>query len=297
MSAPAHIYRVTAQIPVAAADALATALEPHLDSIAWTWPEGGTLAQVTGFAAGPPDEGALAIASAAAAAALGVAPPDVEVAAIAVRDWVLDNRKDFPPIVAGRFFIHGRDFRETPPPGLIPLRVPQGVAFGTGDHATTRGCLMALSQLRGRPWRSVLDLGCGTAILAMGAARLCPAAGMIVASDVDARAIGVAAENLRANRLHHRVRLAVARGYAASAMRGRHFDLILANILARPLIRMAPALDRHLAPGGVAVLSGLLATDANRVMSAHMAQGLALFHRIELDGWTTLVMAKRGGRV
>lgn len=287
--APSHIYRVTAALPKAAADAVATTLEPHLDSVGWRAEESDATAHVTGFASGPPDEQKLVTAVRITADALGIDPPDLEVARIEVRDWVVDNLKDFPPMVAGRFFIHGAHYDGDVPGGLTGLRVPPGAAFGTGDHGSTKGCLLAIDGFR-TGFRRVLDMGCGSGILAIAAAKRWANAERIIAADVDDRAVEVASNNVRANGVSQSIELTVSRGYRHPLVRQTTYDLILANILARPLCRMAGDLAAHLAPGGTAVLAGLMTHDANRVMVAHRYHGLALAKRLDIDGWTTLVL-------
>ncbi len=225
-----------------------------------------------------------------AAAALGVAPPEVVVEALPEADWLAENRKDFSPLRVGRFFIHGADARERAPPGAIALEVAAATAFGTGRHATTRGCLIALDRLAGRHRvRRALDMGCGTGVLAIAVARIWGAP--VVAVDLDAEAVRVARGNARVNGVADLVSVVRGDGYAAPPV-ARHapYDLVTANLLARPLRAMAPDLAARLAPGGVAVLSGLLRGEAVAVTAAHRAQGLRPGDRIDRGDWTTLVM-------
>lgn len=225
-----------------------------------------------------------------AAAALGVAPPEIVVEPLPETDWLAENRKDFSPLRVGRFFIHGADAREPAPPGAIALQVEAATAFGTGRHASTRGCLIALDRLAGRQRvRRALDMGCGTGVLAIAVARIWGAS--VVAVDLDPEAVRVARGNARVNGVEDLVSVVRGDGYAAAPV-ARHapYDLITANLLARPLRAMAPDLAARLAAGGVAVLSGLLRGEAVAVTAAHRAQGLRPGDRIDRGDWTTLVM-------
>jgi ribosomal protein L11 methyltransferase len=209
------------------------------------------------------------------------------------KDWVAESRKALPPISAGRFYLHGSHVKGPVPRGRIALEIDAGAAFGTGRHETTRGCLLAMDRLarQGRRIRKVLDMGCGTGVLALAAAKLWPE--IVLAADNDPDAVRVARENVGVNALAGRVRVIRSAGYGATAIRrAAPFDLILANILARPLCRMAPSLARHLAPGGRAVLSGLLTSQALEVLQAHAQCGLALDFQRALGNWSVLVLRR-----
>ncbi|HUH85571.1 MAG TPA: 50S ribosomal protein L11 methyltransferase [Stellaceae bacterium] len=208
------------------------------------------------------------------------------------RDWLAENQASFSPLAAGRYFVHGSHYRDGAPAGRIALVIDAATAFGSGEHASTRGCLLALDGLArtGRRPR-VLDMGTGTGILAIAAAKTWRR--MVLARDIDREAVRVAARNAAMNGVAAAVEVAQSNGYRG-LRRGRGFDLVLANILARPLGLMAPALARALAPGGVAVLSGLLARQERAVLAAHRLQRLHLRRRVAIDGWHTLVLARRG---
>lgn len=226
-----------------------------------------------------------------AVAEAGLPGADLAVDTVPETDWLTATARQFPPVRAGRFVVHGSHARDQLPAGAIPVEVDAGLAFGSGEHATTQGCLMAIGRIARRP-RRILDLGCGSAVLAIAAARLWPTA-RIIAADNDPVAARVAAANVRINGVSSRVRTLVSEGYAAPAIRRAAFDLILANILADPLIELAPALARHLAPGGHAVLSGLLDRQAEAVTQAHRRHGLRLVHRRDIGPWTTLTLRGR----
>jgi ribosomal protein L11 methyltransferase len=207
------------------------------------------------------------------------------------RDWLAENRRAFPPLRIGRFFLHGSHWTGPAPAGAVALEIDAAEAFGTGEHPSTSGCLLALDRLarRRRPFRP-LDIGTGSGVLAIAAAK-----GLhrpVLASDIDCAALRVAARHVRRNGLAGRVRLVCAPGYRSRALRRSRYDLVFANILARPLARMAPDLKRALAPGGVAVLSGLLRRQEPLVLSAHRSQRLSLERRLVIDGWSTLILRR-----
>ena len=206
------------------------------------------------------------------------------------RDWLAENRRAFPPQHIGRFLIHGSHWREKPPPGSIAIEIDAATAFGTGEHPSTRGCLVAFDRLtRARRFRHPRDIGTGSGILAIAAAKLLRRA--VVASDLDPVSVAVARHHVRRNGVVGSVRVACAAGAGLS---GGH-DLVFANILARPLALMARDLARGAAPGGVAILSGLLRRQEAGVLAAYRAHRLVLRARIVIDGWSTLVLHKRNG--
>ena len=241
---------------------------------------------------GQPDRLALAGRLAPLAERAGLPKIDLTVEPIPVTDWLSRTSAQFPPQRIGRFWIHGSHVEEPPPEGAIPIRLDAGLAFGSGEHASTQGCLLALEHLarRGR-WRRVLDLGCGSGILAIAAAKLWPA--RVLATDNDPVAVAVGRENAAKNGVEHRTGWLQSEGYGNPLVRARApFDVILANILADPLCELARGTARHLAPGGSTVLSGLLDRQAARVIEAHRSAGLRLRREITLGIWTTLVLAK-----
>lgn len=244
--------------------------------------DGSGLWEVGAYFETAPDEVALALL----AAASGARP--FTVSELPEHDWVAHVRRELHPIRAGRFFVHGSHDAGSVPEGVEPLLVEASMAFGTGHHGTTLGCLLAIEDLAGSAPGRVLDLGCGTAVLAMAAARLWPGAD-VHASDIDTVAIEVAEANLAANGLAGRVTCHVAAGFDSPGLRAAApFDLILANILKGPLIALAPDIAGATAGGGVVVLSGLLVTQAEEVIAAYEACGLTPAGRRDIGDWATL---------
>ena len=187
--------------------------------------------------------------------------------------------------------MHGSHWSGPAPPGAVPLEIDAATAFGPGEHPSTRGCLLALDRLaRRRRFGRPLDIGTGSGVLAIAAAKLLHCG--VLASDIDCAAARVAAHHVRRNGLRGRVRVICTPGYRARAVRRARYDLIFANILARPLTLMARDLRQVLAPGGVAILAGLLRRQEPMVLAAHRMQGVALAERLVIDGWSTLVLRR-----
>ncbi|NBX04368.1 MAG: 50S ribosomal protein L11 methyltransferase [Alphaproteobacteria bacterium] len=220
----------------------------------------------------------------------GVALPKATLAKVVQEDWLAKVARDFPPISIGRFYVHGRHVTEPAPAGAMAIQVEAGAAFGSGEHGTTSCCLEAIDWLaKKRKFKNILDMGCGSGILAIAAAKVWN--GNVLAVDIDDVAVRVTEENIGINQV--KVDAAVSDGYNSDKVRrGAPYDLIVANILARPLIEFAPHLAANLAPDGVAVLSGLLATQEKQVLSAHMMQGLKLNKRFLGGEWCTLVLTR-----
>jgi ribosomal protein L11 methyltransferase len=219
---------------------------------------------------------------------------------VADRDWVTLSQQGMEPILAGRFFVHTPVHRDAVPADAIALEIDAGRAFGTGQHETTSGCLIALSRMKaqGLSFSNILDLGTGTGVLAFGALKLWPIA-RAAASDVDPVSIEVTEENaainaVRLGRARGQLELAVAAGLDHPRLKTRApYDLIIANILAAPLIELAPSVASALEAGGRLILAGLLDGQAEAVATAYRRQGLMLASRIERGEWPTLVMRKR----
>jgi ribosomal protein L11 methyltransferase len=214
------------------------------------------------------------------------------VAPLPVRDWVRQSLEGLAPVAAGRFFLHGAHDRARRRAGGISLEIDAGTAFGTGHHGTTEGCLVALDRLlKHRTPQRILDVGCGTGVLAIAAARatLRPA----LASDIDPEAVRVTLDNARLNGVRPRVRSIVAAGLGHPGIAaGAPYDLIFANILARPLVALATGLARVLAPGGHLILSGLTLDQSRWIEATYRSRGLVLAARIRRGNWVSLVLTR-----
>ncbi len=214
---------------------------------------------------------------------------------IAQKDWVNAALEGLSAVRAGRFLVHGSHDRDRRKPNDIAMEIEAALAFGTGHHGTTRGCLLYIDEIfkRRRP-RAVLDIGCGTGVLAMAAALALHES--VAAGDMDRDAVVAARANARLNGAGPWLRPVVAKGAAHPALnRAGHYDLILANILAKPLRMLAKSVAPLAASGADVVLSGLLARDVPGVLSSWAAQGFALVSRRDIDGWASLWLRRGGG--
>src|SRR5580692_2808550 len=236
-----------------------------------------------------PDEKTIRALTAAAAG--NAAAKALRFERVAAKDWVRESLAGLAPVTAGRFIVHGAHDRARIPFNRIGIEIEAALAFGTGHHGTTRGCLLALDWLcKSLPRRRILDLGTGSGVLAIAAARALRQ--RVLATDIDGSAVRAARANAALNRAGSFVEVIKADGVAARRIRERApYDLVLANILLRPLQCLAAPLTRLTAPGACVVLSGLLASQANAAIAAY--HGLKLERRIDLDGWTTLVLIRR----
>ncbi|MDX3925094.1 MAG: 50S ribosomal protein L11 methyltransferase [Shinella sp.] len=208
-------------------------------------------------------------------------------------DWIAKSLEGLQPVRAGRFVVHGSHDRGRARPGEIAIEIDAGQAFGTGHHGTTAGCLEVIERvMRSRKIVKVLDLGTGSGVLAIAARKLSPV--QVLATDIDPVATKVARENVRKNGIAAGIALETAPGFHSTAF-SRHgpFDLVIANILARPLMRMAPELVAHLNPGGQIVLSGILASQRWKVLAAYNAQKMRHVRTIWREGWVTIHLDRR----
>lgn len=224
----------------------------------------------------------------------GDSVPELLASPVPDKNWVAISQAALPPVTAGRFTVHGSHDTGRVPRGPNSILIDAGEAFGTAHHATTYGCLLAIDRiLRSRTFRRVLDLGCGSGVLAIAVARILPHA-QILASDLDLQSVMVARENMRVNAVAHRIDAFAAEGLEAPKLRRPGaFDLVIANILADPLISLAPAIARALEPGGMALLSGILIDQAPAVISAYRAHGFTLVSHDRHTGWSALTLVRR----
>ena len=287
--------QVWVEVPEGAVEAYEAALSSVCDAVGFFFadePRG--IWRVEGVRETRADEGSLTAALALAAAASGI-EATLRHEPVEAEGWLARTQAAFPEQRIGRrFAVHGTHLDAEAPPGRILLRLDAGVAFGSGEHGSTQGCLRALEIVaQGRRPRRVLDLGTGSGILAVAAAKLLHRP--VLGTDIEPWAVRVAGQNARLNQVGPLVRTALAPGWRGRPVRaGAPYDLVFANILARPLCAMARDLAHHLAPGGRAILSGLLASQARMVLAAHRRQGLRLERVVREGGWTTLVVRRAG---
>ncbi len=251
--------------------------------------DGSGLWEVGGYFTETPDETALAVLAAAFEA------KPFAVSELPDTDWVAHVRRELAPVEAGRFFVYGSHDVDKLPEGRIPLLIEAAMAFGTGHHGTTLGCLKALDFLldQGFSATKVADIGCGTAVLAMAAARVWD--GDIIASDIDEVAVDVAEANLKANGMAGAVNCVEAAGFDHPDLKAHApYDLIFANILKGPLVALSPEISANLRAGGQAILSGILNEQADDVVAVYLQNGFNLVRRDQIGEWTTLILSKQG---
>lgn len=272
-----------------AANELGTALENLEDAPygvgVFEIEDGSGLYEVGGYFIDEPNEIALLILTTAYNA-----KPFV-VSKVPDKDWVAEVRRELAPVEAGRFFVYGAHDADQVPSNCMPLLIEAAMAFGTGHHGTTKGCLTALDTLakQGFVGKNVIDVGCGTAVLAMGAALLWP--GRILASDIDEIATETSKANAIANGLGDRIDVVTCAGFDHPDLHAKApYDLILANILKGPLVSLAPDMAKHSAPSGYVILSGILNEQADSVVEAYEDEGFGLIDRTEINEWTTLTL-------
>ncbi len=222
------------------------------------------------------------------------APYRHELQKIPAQGWLQANQDSFAPISVGRIVIHGKKDRDKLPSYRANIELEASCAFGTGEHPTTFGCLTALQTLHHiKPHARVLDLGAGSAVLAMAMAKLYKT--QVVATDMDADSVIVADENCRKNGVARFVKNRKAMGFAHAAIaRSKPYDVILSNIFARPLAKLAPEMRRHLKPGGIVILAGFLHKDVSRVANAYAAQRIHVQRRLRFGNWCILVLKRQG---
>lgn len=275
-----------------AAEALGTAMErlsPEPTGVGvFEVEDGSGLWEVGGYFTEAPDVAGLAVL----AVAFDARP--FAVSELPEVDWVAKVRRELAPVEAGRFFVYGSHDADKVPEGRVPLLIEAAMAFGTGHHGTTLGCLTALETLvaEGVDAKAVIDVGCGTAVLAMAAAHVWPDA-TILASDIDPVAVEVAEANVACNALDGRVRCLEATGFDHPQIDGAApYDLVFANILKGPLIDLAPDMARHMAPGGHAILSGILLDQVDEIVAAYDRAGFETLNRGVFGEWSALTLRR-----
>lgn len=250
--------------------------------------DGSGLWEVGGYFNEAPDVAGLALLAAMHQA------KDFTVSELPDVDWVAKVKRELAPVVAGRFFVYGSHDADQIPEGSVALLIEAAMAFGTGHHGTTLGCLRALDLLaeRGFVGKNVADIGCGTAVLAMAAAKIWD--GVMMASDIDQVAVDVAEANVTANDLAGRVKCVEAAGFDHPDLQAKApFDLVFANILKGPLIALAPDMASNIQSGGYAILSGILNPQADEVVATYGENGFTVINREEITDWTCLLLQKK----
>jgi len=252
--------------------------------------DGSGLWEVSGYFIAPPDQAGLALLATMFKA------HSFAVSELPETDWVAHVQHELSPITAGRFFLYGSHDADKVPDGVVALAIDAALAFGTGHHGTTQGCLIALDRLArgGFVGQNIADIGCGTAVLAMAAAKIWPDA-TIHASDIDEIAIETSVANLGLNGLAGKVDCMTCPGFEHTRLvTAAPFDLVFANILKAPLIALAPDMGRHVADQGHVILSGILNEQADAVIAAYSTSGFSLTKLDQLGEWSTLSLQKTG---
>lgn len=228
-----------------------------------------------------------------ASAMTGIEAPELQRAPVEAEGWLARTVEAFPEQeIGGRFVVRPTHVPDPVTYGKIVLKLDAGVAFGSGEHGSTRGCLIGFEGMAHRRPRRILDIGTGSGILAMAAAKQLKR--RVLATDIEPWSVRITAENAKMNGLRNMLRAKLADGWRHPAVHGGRYDLVFANILARPLCAMAKDLGDHLAPGGTAILAGLLGTQVRMVLAAHRRAGMVLERRIDQGAWSALVLRKRG---
>lgn len=233
-----------------------------------------------------PDESDIKRAMAFAAQMAEIKTPVWQLHQMPPKNWLKESLISFPPVTIGKYYIYGSHIKQTPPDDKIALQIDAATAFGSGEHQTTQGCLTALNELSFLP-DTVLDVGCGSGILAMAYAKTMQKP--VDAVDIDPESVLVTTNSAKVNGLDHLIRVWQSNGYQQVSQK---YDLVFCNILARPLITMAADLKDHLKPGGQAILSGFLIRQERWVLKAHTDIGLKLVQKYRINGWSTLVARK-----
>ena len=249
--------------------------------------DGSELWEVGAYFSEKPDDISLALLAAVFQA------EEFKISELPQIDWVSKVQRSLKPVVAGRFFVYGSHDSDKVPPDCESLLIEASMAFGTGHHGTTKGCLLALEQLIkvGFKAKNVIDVGCGTAVLAMAAARIFSA--NVIASDIDSVAHSVAKMNIIANGLDQNIQCFEASGFAHEQIKTKNpFDLIFANILLAPLLGLATDISKYSLSGGYVVLSGILSEQAELVVKKYTVVGFSLSNQIEIGEWVTIIFRK-----
>lgn len=275
------------------AASLESQLEERIVSVSWYETEDPSLWMIEATAQEKPDLDYLTKVVTASSDLLGICPPEISVEEMPEIDWLEASWRNFPPQQIGRYFVYGSHTQAVPPPEAIGLEVNAATAFGSGEHETTSGCLLTLNDLfmAQKVFTHPLDMGCGSGILAMAMAKTWKVP--VIAADNDPESVRVTQQNAVMNQCEDLIKACVSEGFASEAVQQQvPFDLITANILAKPLCLMANDMVASLAEGGLAILSGLLTHQAEEVVSAYKKAGAHLVSQRVINEWVTLLMMK-----
>ncbi len=287
------LWQIACRVPEHSVDPFEEYLRRYCGAVSAVTGVTDTLWRIEGLTDVEPDRDAVERGARALARDLGLDVPAFIYDLRPPINWLAENLASFPPVRHGRYFVHGSHFGGPVPGGAVPLQLDAGTAFGSGEHPTTGGCLLALDRLA-RKYRFVrpLDVGCGSGILTLAMAKTWRVP--VLASDIDLESVVVTRANARRNQVAKLVRAVESDGYKhRDILRGGPYDLVTANILARPLAKLANDLSHVIAPGGVAIISGVVERDAAWMSRVHRLVGFHLLRHTIIKGWSTLVMERR----
>lgn len=284
---------ISFQVPVATVDFFSEAIASDALAVSIHGEEEDATHRIQAIVEGTPDEAAWQQRLKILAACVGISDIAANFEQLPDKNWLLEVQNSFKPIHAGRFFVYGSHYKGEYPTGIIKILIDAGMAFGSGEHASTRGCLEAIDRLAAGGFSgTMLDVGTGSGILAIAMAKSAPDS-RITASDIDPISVKVAAENMITNNVPHVV-VVESDGFTNGILaENAPYNLVTANILARPLIELAPAIYGVTANGGKVILAGLLTSQADAVTAAYVGAGFAEHDEIKIGEWSTLIMEKR----
>jgi len=286
------LWQTVCKVPEDAVDQFEEYLRRFCFTVSSTAKVNDSIWRVEGFSEAEPDREVIERGARALAGDLGIDAPSFLFDLQPPINWLAENLATFPPLHLQRYFIHGSHYDAALPPGVIPLVLNAGTAFGSGEHPTTAGCLLALDDLaRRKSYRRPLDVGCGSGILSIAVAKTWQV--RVLAADIDPESVKVTKDNARLNQVGHLITSVCSDGYKHRTIaKDGSYDLITANILARPLAKMSKDLSRSLCSGGTAIISGIIERDIAWMVRVHRLSGLYLVEKTVIKGWATLVFEK-----
>ena len=287
------LWQIVCKVPAEAADLFEEYLRRYCFTVSSSAKVNSSVWSVEGFSEAEPDREIIERGARALAKDTGFEVPSFLYDLQPPINWLAENLASFPPIRWKRFFVHGSHYKGTIPSGVTPLILNAGTAFGSGEHPTTGGCLLALDRLaRKKSFKRLLDVGCGSGILSIAAAKTWNVP--VLAADIDPESVLVTKANARLNQIDNLIQSVCSDGYKHRQIGiNGPYDLIMANILARPLAKLAKDLSHSLAKGGTAIISGIIERDIAWMVKTHRMAGLHLIDKSVLKGWATLVLEQR----